>query len=66
MPKARVQRSYYVDQALARDLKIEAARRGITQTALVERAIREYLGRLREADAKRERELIEEHALYQG
>ena len=43
-PAGKVQRKFYLPEALADALRIEAAKRNESQSAIVERAIRKELG----------------------
>lgn len=44
IPAGKVQRAFYLSRALADALRIEAAKRNESQSAIVERAIRKELG----------------------
>lgn len=44
VPEGKVQRKFYIAEELADALRIEAAKRNESQSAIVERAIRKELG----------------------
>ena len=44
VPEGKVQRKFYIPKTLADILRIEAAKRNESQSAIVERAIRKELG----------------------
>jgi len=50
VPKGKVQRKFYIAEELADILRIEAAKRNESQSAIVERALRKELGMVRKID----------------
>jgi len=50
VPEGKVQRKFYIAEELADILRIEAAKRNESQSAIVERALRKELGMVRKID----------------